>query len=151
MPVILTSPDSWHVPVKILTFLASSFAWRPHSRTLSDGASEPPPQRVGDAVVVFFQAEQDDEDPDRRKRALRHALKHIKWLANKRGYRNIVLHSFGHLGSSKASSEFARAFQDEVAERLGSTYEVACTPFGWSCSWDLSVEGDTLAKVWKEI
>ena len=37
-------------------------------------------------------------------------------------------------------------------ERLGSTgYEVKTTPFGWFCEWDLSVYGESLAKVWKEI
>ena len=29
--------------------------------------------------------------------------------------------------------------------------EVATTPFGWFCEWDLAVYGESLAKVWKEV
>ena len=30
-------------------------------------------------------------------------------------------------------------------------YDVWTTPFGYFCEWDLSVYGESLAKVWKEI
>ena len=39
-----------------------------------------------------------------------------------------------------------------LAERLrGTGYEVKITPFGYFCEWDLSVYGESLAKVWKEV
>ena len=48
--------------------------------------------------------------------------------------------------------DFARDFLDELDERLTSTgYEVKQTPYGYFCEWDLSVYGESLAKVWKEI
>ena len=38
------------------------------------------------------------------------------------------------------------------ADRLRETgYQVWTTPFGYFCEWDLSVHGESLAKVWKEI
>ena len=42
--------------------------------------------------------------------------------------------------------------EQRTYERLaGGGYEVATTPFGWFCEWDLSVYGESLAKVWKEV
>ena len=82
----------------------------------------------------------------------RHTLKHLKWLANKRELKSIVLHSFTHLGGDSARSDFAEPFLRELKDRLESTgYTVSITPFGWFCSWDIQVFGDSLAKVWKEI
>jgi hypothetical protein len=63
-----------------------------------------------------------------------------------------VLHAFAHLGGQAASASFTEAFMREIAQRLGETgYSVRQTPFGYFCEWDLSVYGDSLAKVWKEI
>ncbi len=137
--------------MKLLTFQAPEFSWTPFSQTLDD-ADPPHAGTVEGAVVVFLHIEAEDEATDARKRAFRHTLKHIKWLANKRDLRNIVLHSFTHLGGVNASATFARAFMDDMAERLSDTgYAVQQTPFGWFCSWQLSVAGDSLAKVFKQI
>jgi hypothetical protein len=60
--------------------------------------------------------------------------------------------SFTHLGGETAAPEFAERFIGTAAERLRETgYQVSTTPFGYSCEWDLSVYGESLAKVWKEI
>jgi hypothetical protein len=99
---------------------------------------------------VFLHAE--ERDAAQRAGVFRHALKHVKWLANKRALRNVVLHSFTHLGAASAPPEFAQTFLIELAERLRATgYSVWLTPFGWFCEWDLAVYGDSLAKVWKEL
>jgi hypothetical protein len=138
--------------MKLLTFQASRFAWQSHSRTLPDATDEPVDDEVRDAVVVFFHAEAKDEADEERKRVFKGTLKHVKWLANKRELENVVLHSFTHLGAENASPDFARGFATELAERLTSTgYTVKATPFGWFCSWDLAVYGESLAKVWKEL
>jgi hypothetical protein len=56
-----------------------------------------------------------------------------------------------HLSPSTASADFARTFIEDLAERLRNTdYQVAVTPFGYTCTWDLSVYGDSLAKVFFE-
>ncbi len=139
-------------PVKLLSFQAQRFAWRSHSKTLESASDERVDEEVSEAVVVFLHAEEKDSAPEERERAFRHALKHVKWLANKRDMKNVVLHSFTHLGASSASSEFAEAFIQDLAARLRDTgYTVATTPFGWFCEWHLSVYGESLAKVWKEI
>lgn len=138
--------------MKLLTFQAGRFAWKSHSKTLAEASDETVEQEVRDTVVVFLHAEAKDADEQERKRVFRHTLKHVKWLANKRGLTNVVLHSFTHLGAENAPPGFAEALIEELAERLrGTNYSVWSTPFGWFCSWDLEVFGDSLAKVWKEI
>lgn len=136
--------------MKLLSFQAERFAWKSHSKTLEGANDTRVDEAVTEAVVVFAHAEH--RDVEDRSRVFRHALKHIKWLANKRSLRTVVLHSFTHLGAESAPPEFARAFLDDLAERLRSTgYTVHTTPFGWFCSWELAVYGDSLAKVWKSI
>ena len=138
--------------MKLLTFLARRFAWRTHAKTLADAPDDEVAEEVADAVVVFLHAEEKDAADEERKRVFRHTLKHVKWLANKRELRNVVLHSFTHLGAENAPPEFARGFIEELAGRLRATgYAVWTTPFGWFCEWDLAVHGESLAKVWKEV
>ncbi len=146
--------------MKLLSFQASRFAWKGFETNLPpsgepagapDGAAAAVEREVRDAVVVFLHAEAADEEPERRKSTFKKALKHVKWLANKRELKNVVLHSFAHLGGENAAPEFTRAFLDELDERLSSTgYRVERTPFGWFCTWELAVFGESLAKVWKE-
>jgi hypothetical protein len=136
--------------MKLLTFQARRFRWKSFSKTLPEAEEAEVDRTVEDAVVVFAHSEATDEGD--RARVFKHTLKHVKWLANKRGLRNVVLHSFTHLGAENAAPNFANAFLEELAERLrGTGYEVALTPFGWFCEWELAVHGDSLAKVWKEI
>ena len=136
--------------MKLLTFQARRFRWKNFAKTLPEAEDLDVDQAVEEAVVVFLHAE--ERDAAERAGVFRKTLKHVKWLANKRGMRNVVLHSFTHLGAENAPAEFARAFLEELAERLRATgYSVWITPFGWFCEWDLAVYGDSLAKVWKEV
>lgn len=138
--------------MKLLTFQAKRFRWKTHSKTVSDAVDEDVEAEVQEAVVVFLHAESSDEADKKSDSILRQTLKHIKWLANKRELKNVVIHSFTHLGGQTASPASAAAFINTVAERLRETgYEVRTTPFGYFCEWDLSVYGESLAKVWKEI
>jgi hypothetical protein len=138
--------------MKLLCFQAKRFWWKTYSKSLSDVQDQDIEKKVKEGLIVFFHAEPTDEEESRRGSVLRHSLKHIKWLANKRKLKNIVLHSFAHLGGEVASPPFAQALIGELAERLRDTdYHVQITPFGYFCEWDLSVHGDSLAKVWKEI
>ena len=138
--------------MRLLCFQAKRFWWKTHSKSLSEAPDQDTEKEVTEGLIVFFHAESTDEDESRRGSVLRQSLKHIKWLANKRKLENIVLHSFAHLGGKDASPPFAQALIEELAERLRDTgYHVQVTPFGYSCEWDLSVHGESLAKVWKEI
>jgi hypothetical protein len=138
--------------MKLLCFQAKRFRWKTHSKTLPEVPDQDVEEEVTRAVVVFVHAEREDEDETRRDSVLRQSLKHVKWLANKKALKNIVIHSFTHLGGETASPAFAESFITLLAQRLRVTeYQVWITPFGYFCEWDLSVFGDSLAKVWKEI
>ena len=138
--------------MKLLCFQAKRFRWKTHSKTLPEAPAQDVDQTVEATLVVFIHAEARDADEERKTSIQRQTLKHIKWLANKRKLNNIVLHSFAHLGGETAPPAYAEAFIITLAERLRETgYKVWITPFGYFCEWDLSVYGESLAKVWKEI
>ena len=136
--------------MKLLMFEAKRFWWKSFSKTLEDVPQVHVEETVTDAVVIFLHAEEEDEAKGNK--LLTKTLKNVKWLANKRGLKNIVLHSFTHLSDSTASSDYAQAFLESAAERLrGTGYRVWLTPFGYFCEWDLSVYGESLAKVFKAL
>lgn len=136
--------------MKLLMFEAKRFWWKSFSKTLEDVPQVHVEETVTDAVVIFLHAEEEDEAKGNK--LLTKTLKNVKWLANKRGLKNIVLHSFTHLSDSTASSDYAQAFLESAAERLrGTGYRVWLTPFGYFCEWELSVYGESLAKVFKAL
>ncbi len=138
--------------MKLLCFLAKRFRWKTHSKRLAEAPDQDIDQEASDAAVVFLHVEASDGAPHRAGAILRQSLKHIQWLANKRSCKNIVLHSFTHLGGASAEPAAAQASITAIAERLRENgYRVWITPFGYFCEWDLSVHGESLAKVWKEI
>lgn len=135
--------------MKLLLFQAKQFYWKSFSKTLATVPDQDVTETVPETVVVFLHAEAEDEAKPGLETKV---IKQIKWLANKRGLKNIVLHSFTHLSGSTASPEFAQALLDGLEQRLrGTGYQVWQTPFGYFCEWDLSVYGDSLAKVFKEL
>ena len=104
---------------------------------------------MSDAVVVFFHCEAEDER--KYEGVVQKFVKNTKWLVGKFGARNVVLHSFNHLSSSKSSAEFAGRFLEEVRLRLERAgYTVMQTPFGYFNEFRMHVAGDSLAKVFKE-
>jgi Archaea-specific editing domain of threonyl-tRNA synthetase len=138
--------------MKLLCFQAKRFRWHTHSKTLPDVPDQEIDGEVEEAVIAFIHAEAGDAAGTRSPAVLRQSVKHIKWLANKRSMKNIVLHSFAHLGGASAEPVFAASFIEDLAGRLRENdYQVWTTPFGYFCEWDLRVYGDSLAKVWKEI
>ena len=138
--------------MRLLCFQAKRFWWKTFEKTLPDAPDQEVEREVSEAVVAFVHVEKSDADPDRAASTFRQALKHLKWLANKRELRTVVLHSFTHLGADSGAPEAAAEPLHRLAERLAETgYEAHVTPFGYLNEWDLSVYGESLAKVWKQI
>jgi len=136
--------------MKLLMFQAKRFWFRSFSKTLEFVEDQTVEEEIRDAAVIFIHAEPQDETD--ASSVLTKALKNIKWIANKRGLKNVALHSFTHLSESNASPEFARESLETLAARLRSAgYAVSVTPFGYFCEWDLSVYGESLAKVFKAL
>ncbi len=136
--------------MKLLMFLAKQFTFRPYEKTLPEAGDGGGELQVVDAAVIFVHSELHDEAaPDGLETKF---VKNVKWIAGKRELKNVVLHSFTHLAESSASPQFAEAFLQSAAARLGNTgYQVTLTPFGWVGEWDLSVYGESLAKVFKSL
>lgn len=136
-------------------FYAHSWRHRTASRGLPGAPEQPgaPGAKtegfVENAAVVFFHAEaRDEDDPNGVRQKF---LKNVKWLAGKFVTRNVVLHPFNHLSSSKSSPGFAASLLGEVRDRLsGAGYSVMHTPFGYFNEFEIHVAGDSLAKVFKE-
>jgi len=131
-------------------FQARRFWFRSFSKTLESVPDQEVEREVLDAAVIFVHAEEGDEVQGAP--LLTKALKNIKWIANKRGLTSVVLHSFTHLAETNASPEYAGALLETLAARLESAgYSVVSTPYGYFCEWDLSVYGESLAKVYKAL
>ena len=144
--------------MKLLMFQARHFNYlaptRPGSVShpdpgVTDEISASCPSFV-DAIVVFVHSE--PHDLEREANLLRKAAKNIKWLANKRSWRQVVLHSFVHLAEEKAPAEFGASFLSKLADRTSQAgYDVRITPDGSSLQWDLGVYEEPLAKVFKSL
>lgn len=138
--------------MKLLCFQARRFHWETHEKSLPDVPDCFIDQQVEHALVAFIHADAADAHPERAPSVLRQAVKHIRWLARKRDIQMVVLHSFAHLGGTGSELAAAESAIGDLARRLReSGYQVRTTPFGYNCAWDLSVYGDSLAKVWKQI
>ena len=138
--------------MRLLCFQAKRFRRQPFEATLPDAAPATEATEVRDAVVAFVHVERGDVDREGAASAFRQALKHLKWLANKRALRIVVLHSFTHLGGDAAEPAPAQDLLERLAARLAETgYATHVTPFGWLNEWEISVYGESLAKVWKQI
>jgi len=135
--------------MKLLMFYVHEWWYKTASKSLPDVPDAEREESLRDTVVIFFHAETEDEE--KRENVLQKFVKNTKWIAGKFNTRNVVLHSFNHLSTSKSSPEFAKTLLDEVVERLERTgYTVITTPFGYFNEFRMHVAGDSLAKVYKE-
>ena len=136
--------------MKLLMFLAKQFTFRPYEKTLPEAGDGGGELQVADAAVIFAHSEPQDETASAGLETK--FVKNAKWVAGKRGFQNIVLHSFTHLAESSASPQFAETFLQSTTARLRNTgYHATLTPFGWVGEWDLSVYGESLTKVYKSL
>lgn len=136
--------------MKLLMFYAPSFCSQTYEKVLPEAPEAAAELSAENAVVVFYQAEAEDEG--REAQVLAKLVKNVKWLAGKFASHSVVLHSFGHLSASKARPELAQAIAGQAAARLaGAGFTVQATPFGYLNEWKLHVAGPSLAKVFKEI
>lgn len=135
--------------MKLLLFFAHSFSYETAEKGLPDIPDIAKKESVRDAVVIFFQVEK--EDTEKMSKVVQKFVKNAKWLSGKFATKNIVLHSFNHLSSSKAEPDFSKRLLDEVAARLERVgFRVMVTPFGYFNEFNIHVAGDSLAKVFKE-
>ena len=135
--------------MKLLLFFAHAFSYETAAKSLTTVPDIKKNESVSDTVVIFFHVEA--HDVEKINKVIQKFVKNVKWLCGKFTTKNVVLHSFNHLSSSKADPDFSKDLLDEVVERLERTdFKVMVTPFGYFNEFTIHVAGDSLAKVFKE-
>ncbi len=135
--------------MKLLMFYVHEWWYKTASKSLPDVPDMEKEESVTSAAVIFFHSEAGDEG--KKESVIQKFVKNTKWIAGKFNTKNVVLHSFNHLSSSKSPPEFAMVLLDEVVGRLERAgYRVMLTPFGYFNEFRMHVAGDSLAKVFKE-
>lgn len=106
------------------------------------------PAENSKTVVGFIHIEPDDVVEGSS--AETKLVKNSKWLARKWDTKQIILHSFSHLGEAKADPEKARALLDRAMVRLvDSGYSVKQTPYGYFNDLLIEAPGHPLARIYK--
>jgi len=133
--------------MRVLFWYMDEFSWTPTLKTLEE-MPDGEPGVVEGAVVAFVHAEPDDEG--RLGKQVTRLVKQLKWLARKWETREVVLHSFAHLGADKADPAAAAELFEQSAERLAAVdYRVTVTPFGYFNDIRISAPGEPLARIYK--
>ena len=134
--------------MKLLMLYAKKWWYKTASKTLETAPDIEIEETMHNAVAIFFHSEAEDEE--RYDSVCEKFVKNVKWLAGKFSTRNVVLHSFNHLSTSKSSPDLAKRLLDDVIIRLERAgYTVMQTPFGYFNEFKMHVAGDSLAKVFK--
>ncbi len=133
--------------MRVLFWYCNRFDWNPSMKTLEQ-APEAGASQNSDAVVGFIHVEPDDVAESSS--AETKLVKNSKWLARKWNTKQIVLHSFSHLGDDKADPEKARELLDRAMVRLvDSGYSVKQTPYGYFNDLIIEAPGHPLARIYK--
>ncbi len=135
--------------MKLLMTYAKSFEFQPTIKTLEQAKEVKEGAEYENVLVAFIHAEEKDEAD--LKSTETKMLKNLKWAAGKNNTNKILLHSFAHLSTSKASPEFTQELFNLVEQRLkNANYEVFQTPFGYFLDLKLFLPGYSLARIFKE-
>lgn len=130
-------------------FYAPEFWFKTFQKVLDEVEDRDIEEIIENAIVVFYHVEAEDEE--KRSNVLTKLIKNIKWLSGKFKTKNLVVHSFNHLSTSKASPDFSNSLIKDAKARLTkSGFVITETPFGYLNEWKIHVAGESLAKVFKE-
>jgi len=136
--------------MKLLMIYCDTFSYTPKVKTLPDFPDFENTMEYKDVLVGFIQMEQADEE--KMKYVETKLVKSLKWAAKKNETRHVILHSFAHLSSSKASPVLTKELFDLVEARLKNA-EYACdqTPFGYFLDIDVKAPGRSSARIFIDI
>jgi hypothetical protein len=136
--------------VKILLFYTHDYWLRPFEKSVPEAPDRSDAIAVREAVVALVHAEA--ADPAQHAKLVTKAIKQVKWLAGKFKTQNVVLHSFAHLATTRATPAEAEALLSDMHARLATAgFTVYVTPFGYFNEFRLHVAGPSLAKVYVEL
>ncbi|MBN1822343.1 MAG: hypothetical protein JXR31_09630 [Prolixibacteraceae bacterium] len=134
--------------MKVLAMYVDEFGYFPSEKNLEETAEITEGATFKDAILAFIQVEESDEEYDVLSREKK-LVNHLKWVSRKNNCKHVILHSFAHLGESKASPEFSKAIFDEAEKRLqNAEFQTAQTPFGYFLDLSIKAPGYSLARIW---
>jgi len=132
--------------MRVLYWYCKRFAWKPALKTIEE-APDALPGHHEHVIVAFVHVEAGDEGSSAETKLVKNA----KWLARKWELKEILLHSFTHLGESKAEPGPARELLDRARQRLETAgYRCSLTPWGYFLDLDMDAPGHPLARIFKE-
>jgi len=137
--------------MKVLAMYTDEFSYHPAEKNLDDAEEITEGATFRDSIVAFIQVEQSDEQYDVKSREKK-LVNHLKWVSRKNNCKQVILHSFAHLGESKASSTYSKAVFDAAEKRLqNADFTTAQTPFGYFLDLSLKAPGYSLARIWASL
>ena len=136
--------------MKLLMIYTTGFDYKTSLKALDSVPGLDEHKKFSDLLVGFIHVEAaDEQDLGYIETKL---VKNLKWAAGKNNTKKIMLHSFAHLSTSKASPETTLELFNSAEERLKkSGYEVWQTPFGYFLDLDMQAPGTPLARLFKDI
>jgi hypothetical protein len=137
--------------MKVLAIYVNEFSYQPAEKNLEETETVKEGATFLDSVLAFIHIEETDESFDVKSREKK-LVNHLKWVSRKNNCNRIILHSFAHLSTSKASVSFTRELFNEAEARLkNSGFEIAQTPFGYFIDFKIAAPGYSLARIWAEL
>ncbi len=137
--------------MRVLIFYTKSFSYTPAIKNLDEAPDPGKAKTFENCLLACIQVETSDEEKDVRSREKK-LVNHLKWALRKNNARSIVLHSFAHLGESKASVDFTKSVFDAAQVRMkNADIETAQTPFGYFLDLKIDAPGFSLARIWAEL
>lgn len=135
--------------MRIIYWYMDEFSYHPAVKNLESAETISQGATFKNAIVAFIHGEEKDEE--NASKAETKLIKNIKWLSGKLECKQIILHSFAHLGESKCSPEFLKGLFDRAQDRLQAVgFAVEQTPFGYFLDISMAAPGKSLARVYKE-
>jgi predicted deacetylase len=137
--------------MKVLVMYVEEFKYLPAQKNLETAENIADAARFENSIMAFIQVEQSDEEFDVKSREKK-LVNHLKWTARKNNCKSVILHSFAHLGESKATVEFTKSVFDLAEKRLQNAgFETAQTPFGYFLDLEIKAPGYSLARIWASL
>lgn len=135
--------------MKLLMTYSTRISYKTQIKNLETAIDVEEAEQLENILVAFIHAEaQDEKDFNETEKKL---VKNLKWGARKNETKRILLHSFAHLSSSKASAEFTKEIIDAAQKRLKYTdFEVFQTPFGYFLDLSIDMPGYSQARIFRE-
>ena len=132
--------------MKLLMIYCDIFSYKPQIKTLENFPDFTEEVIKKNVLVAFTQME--EKDLKDSKKIETKLVKNLKWGAKKNDVKHVILHSFAHLSTSKASPEETKDLFDNVEERL-LTADYICeqTPFGYFLDINVQAPGRSAARI----